>query len=326
MKKNNEINQEFIPGLEFKKEPDIHPKPNSIVHSHSLDAMKKIPDDSVHLVITSPPYWDLVDYGFDGQIGQTSYESYINDLNEVWKECERVLIPNGKLCINVPIVPVPKSKTPHFHTRDLKNIANDIEAKILNTLSLRRYSLYIWQKQTTEKMFGSYPYPPNLYENNTIEFINVYVKPGKPRTLDKSIKELSKITQKEWIDLIRQIWWIYPEDVSRVGNHPAPYPVLLPARLIKMYSFRSNLDVGFEGDIILDPFVGSGTTSVAAKLLHRRYIGIDGSYEYCSYAKARIEHTKEDENFDISLRRLSDGDNELLALNDKSNDKQLDIF
>lgn len=290
---------------------DIHPYPNTIVCGDSATVLKKIPSNSIHLIITSPPYWNLVNYGFEEQIGQTSYEKYLNDLLIVWNECERVLVPNGKLCINVPIVPVPKSQTPHFHTRDIKNIANDIEYSILSTLSLRRYSLYLWQKQTTEKMFGSYPYLPNIYENNTIEFINVYIKEGKPRKIAKAIKESSKLTQAEWLDLTRQIWWIYPQDVSRSGNHPAPFPLLLPSRLCKMYTFRAVPEEKFEGDIVLDPFVGSGTTCVAAKMLGRRYIGIDGSTNYVTYAKSAINNTDTDIGYDISLRRLSDGDKEL---------------
>lgn len=295
-------------------QPDKNPLPNTIVLGDSLEVLSQIESNSIPLIITSPPYWDLVDYGFSSQIGQGSYEEYIADLLAVWRECQRVLLPNGKLCINVPIVPVRKDRTPGSHTRELKNLANDIEHSILANLRLQRYSLYIWQKQTTEKMFGSYPYPPNIYENNTIEFINVYVKPGTPRKLPPEVKETSRLEQSEWIDLTRQIWWIYPEDVQRVGNHPAPFPVLLPARLIRMYSFASNHGVGFEGDIVLDPFVGSGTTAVAAKMLGRRYIGIEGSPRYATYAKERVNSTLEDRSFDIRLRRLSDGDQVLERL------------
>ena len=108
-------------------------------------------------------------------LDQESAESH--ELLEVWRECERVLLPNGKLCINTPILPIPKAVMPDQHTRHLKNLNNDIEATILTQLSLERFSLYIWQKQTTEKMFGSYPHPPNIFEQNTVEFINVLVKP-----------------------------------------------------------------------------------------------------------------------------------------------------
>ena len=92
--------------------------------------------------------------------------------------------------------PVPKAKTPAEHTRELKNLNNDIEYTILQSTALRRYSLYIWQKQTTEKMFGSYPFPPNIYENNTIEFINVFVKPGYPEKHPRKSKRSTGYRKK----------------------------------------------------------------------------------------------------------------------------------
>jgi DNA modification methylase len=231
-----------------------------------------------------------VDYGVEGQIGQSSYERYLDDLLDVWVEAERVLVPNGKLCINTPIVPVPKKVDNSTHTRVLKNLNNDIEFTILTRgrCSLQRYSLFIWQKQTSVKMFGSYPYPPNLYEDNTIEFINVYVKPGKPRSLPKTVKEGSKLTQEQWLNLTMQIWPIYPEDVSRTGGHPAPFPVKLPQRLTLMYTFAAVPAVGFPGDVVLDMFAGTGATCLAAKSTGRRFIGIDLNPEYCAFARDRL--------------------------------------
>jgi len=179
---------------------------------------------------------------------------------------------------------------PEGHTRHLKNINNDIEASLLNDRDsdFQRYSLYIWQKQTSVKMFGSYPFPPNLYEDNTIEFINVMVKPGKPRKLPKAVKEASRLSQEMWLNLTMQIWPIYPENVSRTGPHPAPYPVALPQRLLLMYTFAKCKQHGFPGDIVLDPFNGSGATCVAAKAAGRRYIGIDLNEEYCEMARHRL--------------------------------------
>ena len=174
--------------------------------------------------MTSPPYWNVVDYGIDGQIGQTSYEGYLEELMCVWRETLRVLIPNGKLAIVTPIMPIPKQQIGDQHTRHLKNIAFDIEASILRELpALHRYGLFVWKKQTTTKMFGSYPYPPNIYEDNTIEFVNVYVKDGPPPPISKEAKEPSKLTQAEWRNLSMQIWPMYPEDVKRTGGHPAPF-------------------------------------------------------------------------------------------------------
>ena len=298
---------------ETRSEPigNAEPIPNSVVCGDARDVLARVPSASIRLVVTSPPYWDFVDYGVEGQIGQSPYESFLDDLLDVWKECHRVLAPNGKLCINTPILPVEKARTPHLHTRELKNLNNDIERTILDSTPFCRYSLYIWQKQTTEKMFGSYPYPPNIYENNTIEFVNVLVKPGKPTRIPRAVKEASRISQADWIDLTRQVWWMYPEDVSRSGDHPAPFPELLPMRLIRMYSFASVPEAGFVGDVVLDPFGGIGTTAVAAKSLGRRFISIDISPKYTHVALSRVHSRQEYRDYDIKLRRLADSDKHL---------------
>lgn len=261
-----------------------------IIRGDALEALAKLPDECVSLVVTSPPYWNVVDYGIEGQIGQTSYERYLEQMIEVWRETERVLIGNGKLAIVTPVMPIPKSQINSQHTRHLKNIAFDIEASILRDVpTLHRYSLFVWKKQTTTKMFGSYPYPPNIYEDNTIEFINVYVKDGAPPPISKAAKEPSKLTQEEWRNLSMQIWPMYPEDVKRTGGHPAPFPTVLPQRLILMYSFRAAPDADFAGDIILDMFNGSGATTLAAKVTGRRWIGIDLNPNYCDHAETRLE-------------------------------------
>lgn len=283
--------------------------PNAIVQGDSRQVMRAIADESVRLVVTSPPYWDLVDYGHPDQIGQSPYQAYLEDLLLVFQECERVLVPNGKLCINTPIVPVPKDRSPKDqHTRELKNLNNDIEQVLLSRTGLERFSLYLWQKQTTVKMFGSYPYPPNIYENNSIEFINVLVKPGSPEKIHSAVKEANKLTQNEWMDLTRQIWWIYPENVARNTGHPAPFPELLPARLIRMFSFGATPEAGFAGDVVLDPFGGFGTTALAAKTLGRQYISIDISSSFTKQAIHTVSLRAENRNYDVKLRRLSDAD------------------
>jgi DNA modification methylase len=270
---------------------NIEPFVNKVICGDAAEVVARLPEGSVNLIVTSPPYWNLVDYGVAGQIGQSSYEEYLEALQRVWREAYRVLVPNGKICINTPIIPVPKKVLNANHTRHLKNLNNDIEARLLRDerTAFQRYSLYVWQKQTTVKMFGSYPYPPNIYENNTIEFINVLVKPGKPRRLPKAVKEPSRLSQELWLNLTMQVWPIYPEDVSRTGGHPAPFPVALPERLILMYTFAAVPDEGFPGDLVLDPFNGSGATCVAAKAGGRRYIGIDINEEYCKIARHRLE-------------------------------------
>jgi DNA modification methylase len=261
-----------------------------IINSDCLTAIRRLPDECVALAVTSPPYWSVVDYGVEGQIGQTDYERYLQDLLCVWRETYRVLIPNGKLAIVTPIMPIPKRTINNQHTRHLKNIASDIEQTILSAIDdFERFSLFVWKKQTTVKMFGSYPYPPNLYEDNTVEFINVYVKAGAPPSIPKEAKEPSKITQEEWLNLTMQVWPIYPEDVKRAGGHPAPFPVVLPQRLIMMYTFKAAPEFDFAGDIVLDMFNGTGATCVAAKATGRRYIGVDLNAEYCEVAAQRLQ-------------------------------------
>ena len=206
-------------------------------------------------------------------------------MQSVWKQCARVLRPNGKLCLNAPIMPIPKEVIAQ-HTRHLKNIAFDMERRILGETDLERYSLFVWQKQTSKMMFGSYPYPGNIIENNTIEFINVYVKPGKPPKFDADVKDANEITRTEWLDLTQQVWFMYPEDVKREAGHPAPFPGKLPARLMRLYTYGAV--ARFPGEIVLDPFMGTGTTCAVAKSMGRRYAGIDINPAYVKIAQERV--------------------------------------
>jgi modification methylase len=252
---------------------------------HAARVMADFHDNSVDLVITSPPYWTAVEYDGGGS-PWASYGAYLDDIQSIWNECARVLRPNGKLCINAPIMPIPKALI-RQHTRHLKNIAFDMEQKILSETQLDRYALFIWQKQTSKMMFGSYPYPGNIIENNTIEFINVYVKPGKPPRFAAGVKAGNALSRTEWLDLAQQVWFMYPEDVRRDGDHPAPFPEKLPARLMRLYTYGA---VGhFPGEIVLDPFVGTGTTCAVAKRMGRRFIGIDINERYVKIAAERVQ-------------------------------------
>ena len=151
---------------------------------------------------------------------------------------------------------------------------------------LERYSLFVWQKQTSKMMFGAIRIRETYLENNTVEFINVYVKPGKPRRIDPDVKRANRLTRTEWLDLAQQVWFMYPQDVKRGGDHPAPFPEKLPARLMRLYTFGSV--GGFSGDVVLDPFLGTGTTCVAASRMGRRYIGIDINPAYIKIAQDRL--------------------------------------
>jgi len=265
---------------------DLQDAVNRLIVGDAATVLSALPNNSVDFVVTSPPYWTAVEYETATLESSSDYEVYIGALMNVWLECFRILRPNGKLAINTPILPIPKKIIGNQHTRHLKNINNDIEYSILSNSGFLRYSLFIWQKQTSKMMFGSYPYPGNILENNTIEFINVYVKPGKPPKYPKPVKEENVLKQEEWVDLAQQVWFMYPEDVKRDAEHPAPFPEKLPGRLIRMYTYGACGD--FEGDIVLDPFCGTGTACAVAKRMGRRFIGIDISEKYIAMAQQRL--------------------------------------
>ena len=279
---------------------------NQIVCADSLLFLKKIEDEKVDLIITSPPYWNAVTY--DSSKNE-DYNTYLDNLEKIFIECARVLKPNGKLAINLPILPIPKNIIEQ-DIRHLKDISLDVNNKILSTTNLNLFSLYIWQKQTSKLMFGSYPYPSNLLENNTIEFIRIYVKPGKNKKYPQYIKDSNKIKKHEWIDLIQQVWFMIPEDISRKKNHPAPFPQKLPARLMRMFTYGATKN--FEGDIVLDPFVGTGTTCVVAKKMNRRFIGIDISENYVEYAKGRLFKAKQGEGVNYLIGKTKHDNKEEL--------------
>ncbi|HEY3357415.1 MAG TPA: site-specific DNA-methyltransferase [Polyangia bacterium] len=261
----------------------------------AAEVLRRLPEASCACAVTSPPYWSTVDYGIPGQIGPGPYDEYLARMVEVFAETTRVLIPNGKLCVNVPLLPLPKRvSTPLFgptHTRVLLDLYADLKPRLEAGTPLRLYSVYIWEKQTTEKMFGSYPFPPNLYERNFIEYVAVFVKPGPPRVLPAAVKAASRLTQADWMDLTRQVWWMYPENVPRLAGHPAPFPEALPNRLIAMYTFGAAPAAGFPGDLVLDPLCGSGTVCVAARRQGRRFLGIDLNPAFCAAAAERAAAT-----------------------------------
>ncbi len=285
------------------------PIADRLIVGDAAEVMARFPPGSIDLVVTSPPYWTAVEY--DGARSWPSYNAYLDDMQRVWNECARVLRPNGKLCINAPLLPIPQ-KLIRQHTRHLKNIAADIEQNILRETELARYGLFVWQKQTSKMMFGSYPFPGNILENNTIEFIHVYVKPGAPPKFPQRVKAASRLSRTEWLDLTQQVWFMYPQDVKRGGEHPAPFPEKLPARLIRLYSFGACEN--FAGEIVLDPFAGTGTTCVAAKRMGRRYVGIDVNRNYLRIAAARLRAARRSEMPLLVGRPKYPGRDELRAM------------
>lgn len=246
--------------------------------------MDEIKDNSIDLIVTSPPYFNIKDYSKDGyQTEQHSnlneadlgaydtFDGYIEALLIVWKECERILKPNGKLCINVPLMPMIKKNYCTHYNRDIFDIQSQIQNSILKNTGLYLLDLFIWNRTNSSKklMFGSYPYPRNFYAQNTTEFITVYVKDGKPQHISKDIKERSALTQEEWVSFTKQIWDIPIPNKNDIafGKHSAIMPEEIPYRCIKLYSCV--------GDTVLDPFTGSGTTLRVAKQLGRNYVGYE---------------------------------------------------
>lgn len=263
--------------------------------SHSMTELK---NNSIKLIITSPPYFNIKDYSSNGtqtfqhseiecyDVGNIScYNTYIEAMLRIWKECERVLEPNGKLCINVPLMPLLKKDFSTHYNRHIFDLQSDIQNSILKDTNLFLMDLYIWNRTNTTKklMFGSYPYPSNFYAQNTSEFIAIFVKDGRPKRVSDTIKEQSKLTKEEWINFTKQIWDIpipNKKDLA-FGEHSAIMPEQIPYRLIKMFSFVD--------DIVLDPFAGSGTTLKVAKELNRQYVGYEIYQHYKKLINAKLQ-------------------------------------
>lgn len=242
--------------------------------------MNVLPDKSVHLVITSPPYWQLKDYGTDEQIGfNENYESYINNLNLVWKECHRVLHPGCRLCINIGDQ---FARSVYYGRYKVIPIRTEM-IKFCETIGFDHMGAIIWQKVTTTNttggatIMGSFPYPRNGILKLDYEFILIFKKLGTAPKPTAEQKKSSAITKEEWNDYFSGHWNF--AGVKQKG-HLAMFPEELPARLIKMFAFV--------GDTVLDPFLGSGTTSLAARNLSRNSVGYEMNPKYISKIKEKL--------------------------------------
>ncbi|PIS39293.1 MAG: DNA methylase N-4 [Candidatus Nealsonbacteria bacterium CG08_land_8_20_14_0_20_38_20] len=274
--------------------------------------MVELQDKSVHLVVTSPPYWQLKDYGAEEQIGfNDSYEDYINNLNLVWKECFRVLNDGCRLCINIGDQ---FARSVYYGRYKVIPIRTEI-IKFCETIGFDYMGAIIWQKATTMNttggatIMGSFPYPRNGIIKLDYEFILIFKKLGVPPFVSKKIKEESKMSKEEWNQYFTGHWNF---NGAKQDKHLAMYPEELPKRLIKMFSFV--------GDTILDPFLGSGTTTLAAKNLGRNSVGFEINKKFLPFIKEKIEANKKGlfkgVNFEIQERKnkITDFKSEILKL------------
>ncbi|MEP7170033.1 MAG: DNA methyltransferase [Bacteroidota bacterium] len=248
--------------------------------------MMELEDNSVHLALTSPPYWQLKDYGSENQIGfHDSYENYINNLNLVWKECYRTLHNGCRLCVNIGDQ---FARAVYYGRYKVIPIREEI-IKFCENIGFDYMGAIIWQKVTTSNttgggvQMGSYPYPRNGILKLDYEFILTFKKLGDAPKPTKENKELSKMTAEEWNTFFAGHWNFAG---ARQDNHIAMFPEELPRRLIKMFAFV--------GDTVLDPFTGSGTTNLAAKNLGRNSVGYEINSDFIPVIKQKLQSNQKD--------------------------------
>lgn len=246
--------------------------------------MNEVKDSSVHLIVTSPPYWQLKDYGSEEQIGfNDSYEQYINHLNLVWNECNRVLHPGCRMLINIGDQ---FARSVYYGRYKVIPIRTEI-IKFCESIGFDYMGALIWQKKTTMNttggatVMGSFPFPRNGIVEIDYEFILIFKKPGQGPKVSKSVKEQSRIPKEKWKEYFSGHWYF---NGAKQDNHIAMFPVELPMRAIEMFTFV--------GETVLDPFLGSGTTSLAAMITNRNSIGYEINKEFLSVIKEKLNSEK----------------------------------
>lgn len=266
------------------------PRPfNKTIHRlHTGDArdLSWISDESAHLVVTSPPYWTLKEYRrTPNQMGFIeNYDHFLDELDKVWRECARILVPGGRICCVVGDVCISRKKGGRHHVMPLHS---DIQVRI-RRIGLDCLTPILWYKiangatETEGNGAGFYgkPYQPGQVIKNDIEHILFFRKGGQYRSVTPVQKSLSMLTKREMQTWFRSFWADVKGASTRDG-HPAPYPVELAERLIRMFSFA--------GDTIADPFAGTGSTAIAAIQAGRNSFSGEIDPDYVGLARARIK-------------------------------------
>lgn len=253
-----------------------------------------IPDKSVHLVLTSPPYWNLKEYEQGAnQLGIINdYQCFIDELNKVWKECYRILVPGGRLVCVVGDVCLSRKK---YGKHAVMPLHSDIAVECrkigfdnLNPILWHKISNAKFEANTSSSFLGK-PYEPNAIIKNDLEYILMQRKPGGYRSPTEEQRKNSMIPKEDFQNWFSQIWRL--PGASTKSGHPAPFPLELARRLVTMFSFVD--------DVVLDPFCGSGTTMLAAIETNRNSIGIETEEKYCESTVKRLSGLPIEYEFDF---------------------------